>query len=159
MKVINIHQRIIPSPIERVVPLLRTLATAEDQVWPVEQWPRMQLDKGLTPGSRGGHGPIRYYIDELKPDRSIQFRFEKPLGFNGVHRLSIEPVDEQQTRLHHIIDMHTNGLGTVAWLIGIRWLHDALIEDAFDKIENRLCGTEKHTTWNRWVKTLRWALK
>ena len=55
--------------------------------------------------------------------------------------------------------MKTNGLGTIAWLLGIRWLHDALIEDAFDKIENQLCGTQKRTEWNWWVRTLRRVLK
>ncbi len=159
MKVINIHQRVISSPPERVVPLLRTLASDEDLVWPVEQWPRMRLNEGLKLGSRGGHGPIRYHIEELIPDQSIQFRFEQPKGFDGYHRLSIDKDHQQQTRLHHVIDMKTNGLGTIAWLLGIRWLHDALIEDAFDKIENQLCGTQKRTEWNWWVRTLRRVLK
>lgn len=159
MKVINIHERIIPLPLQDVTPLLGTLATEEDLVWPKEQWPRMRLDKGLSLGSRGGHGPIRYHIEERTPDRLVQFRFEQPKGFHGIHRLSIETVTDRQTRLHHIIDMRTTGLGTLAWLFAIRWLHDALIEDAFDKIENHLCGTSKRTSWNWWVKTLRGVLK
>lgn len=159
MKVINVHKRVIAQPIDKVVPLLNTLASKEDQIWPKEQWPGMRLDKGLTVGSRGGHGPIRYHIESYVPGESIQFRFERPHGFAGIHRLSISASDTSKTKLHHIIEMQTSGSGTLAWLLAIRWLHDALIEDAFDKVENHFSDTTVRTPWNWWVRTLRFLLR
>jgi len=41
----------------------------------------------------------------------------------------------------------------------IRWLHDALIEEAFDKVENYFTGNKKITPYNPWVKFLREAYK
>ncbi|MEM1323749.1 MAG: hypothetical protein AAGG75_26040 [Bacteroidota bacterium] len=48
--------------------------------------------------------------------------------------------------------MQAQGTGILAWLLAVRWLHDALIEDAFDKVENhfqqqkrrlpRACGSK-----------------
>ncbi len=159
MKVINIHERIIAQPIDKVIPLLNTLATRQDQIWPKEKWPGMRLDQGLAVGSRGGHGPIRYHIDNYVPGELIQFRFERPKGFAGVHRLSVSSTGAGKTKLHHIIDMQTSGRGTLVWLLAIRWLHDALIEDAFDKVENHFSAAQKRTPWSWWVKTLRFLLR
>ncbi len=51
--------------------------------------------------------------------------------------------------------MKTSRLATLSWLFVIRWLHDALIEDAFDNVEN-LFSLEKITTkYSVWVKLLR----
>ena len=159
MKVINIHQRTIASPLVEVQTVFATLASQEDLMWPRNLWPRMKLDKGLAVDSRGGHGPIRYHVDAFTPGESIQFRFERPQGFLGVHRFTIKSVDDQHTQLHHIIDMQAQGLAILSWATGIRWLHDALLEDAFDQVENHLCGTSKRTEWNWWVKFLRGVLK
>ena len=159
MKVINIHERTIASPLAEVQAVFATLASPEDLMWPQKQWPRMKLDKGLAIGSRGGHGPIRYHVNAFTSGELIQFQFERPQGFKGVHRFTIQAVDEQHTHLHHIIDMQARGSSILAWLLGIRWLHDALIEDAFDQVENHLCGTDKRSPWNWWVRTLRAVLK
>lgn len=61
--------------------------------------------------------------------------------------------------LTHTIDMNTTGIGTLTWTIGIRWLHDALMEDLLDKIENQFSNKSKRTEWNNWVKFLRKVLK
>jgi len=44
-------------------------------------------------------------------------------------------------------------------IFAIRWLHDALLEDAFDKIENQLCNEEKKSEWTPWVRILRRIMK
>ncbi len=44
----------------------------------------------------------------------------------------------------------------LTWPLVIRWLHDALIEDAFDKTENHFLSQKKVTSWSAWVKFLRW---
>lgn len=158
MKVVNIHQRTIDQPKEKIVSLIETLSTKEDKVWPKEQWPKMRLNKGLVVGSKGGHGPIGYTIHQYQPGELIEFEFTKPQGFNGFHRFEIEPLSENQTSVKHIIDINTTGLGLLSWPLAIRWLHDALIEDAFDKIENQFLSEPKRTEWNLWVKMLRTIL-
>ena len=53
--------------------------------------------------------------------------------------------------------MKTSGWATLKWVLAIRWLHDAFIEDAFDKVENNLSGSNKRTEWSKWVIFLRKA--
>ena len=159
MKVTNIHTRIIDQPKEQIAPLLDTLSSRKDMVWPIGKWPAMRLKQGLQEGSSGGHGPIRYTVSRYLPGEIVQFEFSKPTGFNGFHRFELSSLEEGQTQLKHIIKMNTRGMGTLAWVLAIRWLHDALVEDAFDRVENYFSGKKKKTEWSFWVKTLRSLLK
>ncbi len=159
MKVINIHQRIIHQPKSAVAELFNTLASKNDLMLATNKWPAMKLDIGLTVGSKGGHGPIRYTVEAYSPGESIQFRFSKPRGFHGFHRFDIVAIDAHTTEIRHELDMNTSGLALLTWPLVIRWLHDALIEDAFDKTENHFSTQKKTTPWNAWVKLLRWLLK
>lgn len=159
MKVINIHHRTIQQPIESVSPLLKTLASKNDRIWPFEKWPRMYFKEGLQVGAFGGHGPIRYSVSKIIPNTLIEFQFKKPTGFFGKHYLEIEEIDSSKTRIKHTIDMRTNLWGSVMWILAIRPLHDALLEDALDKIENQFGSQKKQTPWNLWVRFLRFLLK
>ena len=139
--------------------LIETIATNDDKVWPFEQWPKIKLKEGLKVGSYGGHGPIRYSINKYIPGEIIQFKFTKPKGFNGIHKFEISEIALDEVELIHTIDMTTSGTGTVVWfLIGIRWLHDALLEDLLDKVENHFNGKNQKTEWGLWVKFLRKVL-
>lgn len=40
--------------------------------------------------------------------------------------------------------MTTTGSASLKWAIAIRWLHDAYIEDAFDKVENQFIKDKKN---------------
>lgn len=159
MKVLNIHTRVINQSQANVMALVKTLSSSDDKVWPTDKWPRMKLDNGLNIGSKGGHGPIKYFIQNIVPDHSIQFQFVSPKGFKGIHTFEIIEINPQQTQVKHIIDMNTQGLDSLKWHLVIRWLHDALIEDAFDKIENHFSTTPKRSSWNIWVRFLRAVLK
>lgn len=159
MKITNIHKRIINQPQSALNPIISTLATKEDKVWPIKNWPRMKLDKGLQEGSKGGHGPIFYVVQKYIPNQLIQFRFTEPQNFVGIHQFEIESLNLEQTQITHTLDMDAKGSGILTWGIGIRWLHDALIEDAFDQIENHFSTQKKESKWNLWVKTLRFFLK
>lgn len=159
MKVLNIHERSIYQPFKKVAPLLLTLATKHDAVWPKEQWPSMRFKEGLKEGAQGGHGPIRYSVVHHNLPHSITFQFTKPKGFKGTHTLALLEVEEGYTTVKHTIDMVTSGAATLIWALVIRWLHDALIEDAFDKMENQITGENKRTPWSLWVLMLRKVLK
>lgn len=159
MKVINIHKRIINHPKEKVSELLGTLSTKNDKIWPNEKWPAMIFSKGLVEGAKGGHGPIRYSIEKYKPKEFIQFKFSKPIGFNGIHKFEILELENGKTELRHTIAIDAIGKGLLTWLIAIRPLHNALLEDALDKVENRYLTGKRKTEWTIWVKILRKILK
>ena len=159
MQVLNIHTRIIDSPKEIVLKSFLTLATKEDEIWPKETWPRMYFPDGLKVGANGGHGPIRYSVLTYHPESPIVFEFQKPSGFNGIHKFEVTAVDSHKTELKHTISMRANLMGSIQWALGVRWLHDALLEDAFDKVENLLTQSKKKTEWNLWVRILRAFLK
>lgn len=159
MKVINIHQRIINQPKENVAILFETLSKKDDKIWPFEKWPSMKFKDGLKIGSKGGHGPVRYTIVEFVKGAFIKFQFSKPDGFNGFHQLEIRELEKNKTEIKHTIDMKTTGIGIITWMLAIRSLHNALLEDAFDKVENHFSKENKETAWNIWVKILRSSFK
>ncbi len=155
MKVINIHKRVLNQPRSRITELLETLATDDDKIWPKEKWPTMKFKDGIKIGSKGGHGPIKYCIERYNPSEIIEFRFLKPHGFNGIHKFELTELTKEKTEIKHTIDMYTSGKGTLLWILGIKSLHNALIEDGFDKLENNFVEHQKSTKWNFWVRFLR----
>ncbi len=77
-------------------------------------------------------------------------------GFDGFHQFKIEKLEEGVTKLSHVIDMKTSGWAALKWILAIRWLHDAFIEDAFDRVEGYFNPTLRYAEWTWWVKMLRW---
>ena len=57
--------------------------------------------------------------------------------------------------IRHTIDMHTTGKETLLWTFAIRSLHNALMEDSFDKLENNFSDKRKSTEWNMWVRFIK----
>lgn len=159
MQVVNIHKRTINQPKAQVVALLKTLSTKNDKVWPKDRWPAMRFKNGLKVGEKGGHGIIGYVIETFEIEERIVFRFLKPKGFNGIHKFEIKAMDAKSTEIKHSIIMETEGLATFKWIFVIRWLHDALIENAFDTVENNFLETKKFTKWSFWVRIWRYILK
>ncbi|MEM5564922.1 hypothetical protein WNY78_07390 [Psychroserpens sp. AS72] len=162
MRVTNNHKRIIQQPVEKVSQLFKTLATTEDQIWPSQHWPAMRFKEGLKIGNKGGHGRIRYTIIGFEAGHHIKFKFSKPVGFNGTHELNVSAISEVTTEISHNITMNTTCKASLLWIFVIRWLHDALIEDAFDNVEHHFSdlpaekvGEKKNTNYNFWVICLR----
>ncbi|MGI9552767.1 MAG: hypothetical protein ACR2MT_16300 [Aurantibacter sp.] len=158
MRVLNVHFRVLNQSKEQIEQLFSTLATKEDKIWPFEKWPAIRFKTGLRVGAEGGHGPIRYKVINYYPKGMVEFVFQKPKGFNGTHKLEIVNGSDQSPALKHTIEMNTTGMGSLTWLLAVQWLHDALIEDAFDKVENLSLTEKKRTEWNLWVKILRKVL-
>lgn len=146
------HERIVSLSLSDLTARMHSLATTDDQLWP-RRWPRMRLDRGLVEGSAGGHGPIRYSVDHYLPGREIQFRFDPSVGLSGVHRFQFEPV-ETGVRVSHTLLADPSGWMRVAWPVAIRWLHDALIEDALDQ----LASPPHVRPFTPWVRALRRGL-
>ena len=159
MKVVNIHKRCILQPKEKISEILDSLSTRNDQLWPKEKWPPMVFKKGLIEGAIGGHGPVKYSIQKYIPGNLIEFKFLKPDGFIGIHKFEIMEIADEQTEIKHTINMVLSGKGILSWYIAIKWLHDALLEDCLDKVENHFQENKKKTELNLWVVFLRKLLK
>ncbi|NND33326.1 MAG: hypothetical protein HKN76_12110 [Saprospiraceae bacterium] len=154
MKVLNVHSRIISATTDEIAEIIGTLATPSDLIWPIGKWPAMKFKDGLEIGNTGGHGPIRYCVSQ-KRTNYIEFTFSNPKGMVGVHWIKWESVRHQETKIIHCIDMNTMGLATFKWKLVIEPLHNALIEDAFDQLENRFSSRAVKTPWSPYVHSLR----
>lgn len=158
MKVLNIHIREINQPKSEVAKLFETLSSKNDMMLATDKWPPMRLDKGLQVGSKGGHGPIRYFVTDYQKESAITFQFDLK-GFDGFHTFEINEIAADKTQLKHTIDITTSGWATLKWLFAIRSLHDAYIEDAFDKVENHFTANKKKSQWTSWVRILRKVMR
>ena len=137
---------------------MQTLGTKEDLMWPLEQWPAMKFKDGLHIGSRGGHGLVRYTITEYDPNRKIEFQFNKPIGIRGIHKLEIAEVP-QGTQITHTIESTISGRALLSWALFIRPFHDAVLEDAFDKVQRYFKEPHEASNWSFWVKGWRFIFK
>ena len=114
----------------------------------------MRFNSELKVSAKGGHGPIRYLVDEYVPGQNVKFKFTSPKGFNGYHDFRIV-AREDSCRLIHTIDMGLSGIAVFTWPMIFRPLHDALLKDALDKVA-KLTGQEPvKKGWSLWVRLLR----
>jgi hypothetical protein len=157
MHVRNEHERKFSLPLATVGALIDSLASREDRLWPIDKWPRMRFDRPLAVGAVGGHGPVRYSVEEYRPGQSIRFRFSAPRGFNGTHRFEVEE-REGKTVLRHVIEMRATGPALLTWPLFFRPLHDACLEDCMDRATVSLgIQLESPARWSIYVRVLRAA--
>jgi hypothetical protein len=157
MKVLNVHERELPVSVAAVGVLLNSLASDEDTLWPKTMWPPLRFDRPLGVGACGGHGPVRYSVEEFIPGRMVKCRFTAPRGFLGYHSFEILPKHEGCAVLRHIIDMNAEGAALLSWPIFFRPLHDALLEDSLALAQSALGEAPDVRPWSPWVKFLRWV--
>lgn len=163
MKIRNIHERRLAASTEAVGALIDGLARDDDRLWPHGDWPPMRFDRPLRAGAAGGHGPVRYRVIEHVPGQRVVFEFDTERGltrgFQGQHQF--EARDERgQTVLRHVIDADCTPAAWLRWLLVVRPLHDALLEDALDRAETALGSPpEEPARWSLWVRLLRHGAK
>lgn len=136
--------------------MLATLASDDDQVWPADAWPPMRLNMGLTLGSRGGHGDVTYEVVSVNPDH-VEFAFVPPFGMEGMHRFELEEAGAG-TLVRHIIDAEPRGAMRWGWPLVVEPLHDAVVEDAFDRLERAGRSTPR-SAWSPRARRLRGAFR
>ena len=158
MEVLNVHERELEADPIQIGALIDSLASKEDRLWPKHVWLRMEFDCPLGVGAKGGHGPIRYFIEEYTPRKSIKFRFTGPKGFNGFYGYEVVGSSGSAIVLRHTLEMTTHGLAVLSWPVVFRPLHDALIEDSLATAQVSLGRTPKIQAWSLWVKILRWVI-
>jgi hypothetical protein len=154
----NVHERVVNADVDAVGELVDSLSSPDDRLWPNRRWPAMRLDHGLEVGSDGGHGPVRYAVARYEPGRLAAFAFTPKFPIEGEHRVEVLPAPGDKTLLLHTIEGHPKRWLRLGWPLCFRWLHDALIEDAFDRAEAELAGV----VWQPrqlpvHVRALRWA--
>lgn len=158
MKVLNIHERSLDTEPIQVGALIDSLSSKQDHLWPKHTWPRMEFDRPLGVGAKGGHGPIRYYVEMYKPGETITFRFTGPKGFSGIHCFEVQSTPGRCPVLRHTFRVNTSGPALVSWPLLYRPLHDALIEDSLATAQTYLGLVPRIRCWSRWVRILRWIL-
>lgn len=153
----NVQRRVVDAPAAEVGALLDRLGGPDDVLWPA-QWPPLQLDRGLTPGSSGGHGPIRYRVREYEPGVRVRFLPEPDIGLDGFHEFAVRPLGAHRCELVHTIRARTRGSMVIAWPLAVRWLHEALLQDLLDRAETEAAhGPRRPAAWSPWVRLLRRA--
>ncbi|WP_067835352.1 hypothetical protein [Nocardia lijiangensis] len=157
MAVINIHVRHLAASAAEAGQLLDSLASENDRLWPAPEWPPMRFDRPLGVGAAGGHGPVRYTVEQYEPGRWVRFRFTGPRGFDGFHELTVQPTPDGGVDLIHLLAMHARGPARLTWPLAYRWMHDACLEDSFDRAERALTGSVRRPArWSLPVRGLRW---
>ncbi|MFJ8016673.1 SRPBCC family protein [Streptomyces sp. NPDC096339] len=142
MAVYNVHERLLTAKGSEVGALIDTISAGPaDRLWPHADWPAVRLERGLTVGSSGGHGPVRYAVTAYVPGTWVRFAFTGPRGFHGFHEFAVLPVDEDRTVLRHTLAMRATGPARATWPLVYRPLHDALLEDCLDRAELACTGT------------------
>ncbi|MGD9529757.1 DUF2867 domain-containing protein [Pseudonocardia sp.] len=131
--VYDVRERIVEAPVEVVGPLLDRLGGPDDVLWPSPAWAPLELDGPLAVGVRGGHGGLRYRVHEHVPGRRVGFTFEPGAGVDGTHTLSADPLDARRTLLRHEARGRLRGTMRLAWPLGVRTAHRAVLEDLFDR--------------------------
>lgn len=152
----NVHEREIPVPASALGPLIDRLGGPDDRLWPAPEWEPMVLDRPVAVGADGGHGPIRYRVTRHEPGRLVEFTFTPSRGFDGTHTLSVEPAGPRRCALRHVARARLSGPMLLGWPLGVRWLHDAVLEDLLDRAESALgVGPSCPSRWSWWVRLLR----
>jgi hypothetical protein len=158
MKIESLHERSFKTKADAVGNLLDTLSGPQDRLWPRETWPPMLFDRKLTPGARGGHGVVRYRVEEYAPGRRAIFHFDGTgltADLDGRHYFEVIPRNGHVI-LRHVIDAEGDFKAWLKWKAVIEPLHDALLEDSLDRAELALNGSvARPARWSPRVKILR----
>jgi len=117
----------------------------------------MRFDRPLEVGATGGHGPIRYAVEEYRRGQSIRFRLSGPPCLKGgIHEFAAIANPDGTTTLRHTLELRLTGRALVSWPLAWRWLHAACIEDALARGEVSLGIAPQVQPWSIWVRALRW---
>lgn len=138
----NEHSRTMPSTIARAQLLLETLGSEQDLLWPHDRFPALQLDDGHEPGSKGGHGSVRYRVVEATAS-SVRFEMHPASKLVGGHILWFEDCGDGKLRWTHQLDLELTVPAPTLRLILA--LHDAILEQLLVNAEARSVDLEPST--------------
>lgn len=133
----NVVRRVIPADVDTVGAELDRI----ERHWPAPPWPALHLDRGLSAGSPGRHGRIRYHVESYQPGRCTRWVFTPDAGLAGYNEISVVECGPEQAMITDELAGRLRGRMVLVWPLGLRWLHEALINDLFDNIERAATGT------------------
>jgi len=154
----NVHERRIAAPPQEVGALLDSLGSPHDRLWPHAPRDPMVLrhgdGSGLRIGAKGGHGPVRYTVEDYEPGRRVTFRIAPELGLgNAWHGVFAEPTADGGTLLRHELEVTPTGAMRILWPLVVRSMHNCYAEDALDRAERELgvgpTQEHRHSLWAR----------
>lgn len=101
-------------------------------------------------------------MQEYLPGRKVVFRFEPRRGrvfLQGIHFFEAVPCKDHMV-LRHVIQAHASFGAHIKRKLLIEPLHDALVEDAFDKAQTQLGSSPAQPAgWGLRVRLIRWLLQ
>jgi Protein of unknown function (DUF2867) len=116
----------------------------------------MELDGPVALGASGGHGPLRYRVTDYRPQRLIEFTMLPGQGLDGTHTFSVRQAGPAATLVRHVAEPRLRGSMRLLWPLGVRWIHDAVLEDLLDRAEAAVgAGPARPARWSPWVRLLR----
>ena len=137
----SIHERILNCPISKAADLIDSFSQRNASLWPSSLWPRGEFNQPLSVGAEGSHGGTRYQVSSYSPGRSIEFEFIHPKSYKGFHRFDLLELGPESTLIRHVVNIKARWIDRIMWRVFISWVHDALIEDAFDEAERTAVGS------------------
>jgi hypothetical protein len=158
----NKHARIIRHTHNSPNAVIDTILQEDGILWPKHFWPRDSLDTQVFIGARGSHGKLLYKVTEHEKGKRVRFEFTSPTPYKGHHTFQLRDCGEGKLWLLHEVECSTNLVHFFLWKLLFQWVHNALIEDAFDCAENYLSTTVKappvRTPWRWHVIPLRYFI-
>ena len=95
-------------------------------------------------------------MSEYEPGRRVRFTFRPRTGIIGAHELSLDALDDERTRIRHVLIGRTRGAMRLMFSAVVEPLHDAVVEDLFDNAEREVTGSViRPTSWSPRVRVLR----
>jgi len=132
----NVVRRVILADVDTVGAELDRI----ERHWPAPPWPALHLERGLTAGSPGRHGSIRYHVESYQPGRRTRWVFTPEVGLTGYNEIGVSEGGPGRTVITDELAGRLHGRMVLVWPLGLRWLHEALINDLFDNIERAATG-------------------
>lgn len=159
MLIVNIHERSLSCSIHEAAFLIDDFAKKEASLWPSLLWPREPFDGPLQVGAQGAHGGTQYFVESYKPGRQVKFKFTKPKDYIGYHQFELVESSDVRTLIRHTVELNLSLLSFLKWRCFIKWVHDALIEDAFDCAQEAIASPpDRPHQWPKRVYLIRHLL-
>jgi len=138
--VYNAHRRLLDAEADTVGAMIDSIGTTDDLLWPVAESIPIWIQRPLHIGSTGCHGPAAYHVVGHQPRRWIRFEFSRPGCLFGFHEFCVQPASGGGVILQHLLAVRLRPIGWLFYPLGLKPLHDQVIEKLLDNAELATAG-------------------